>query len=214
MSTVSSLCLRLYLHFFSVTYPYTLTLYVSYSLFPTSNLYLQPSLSFFSDRYLFSHHLATIRTNDYLSTQFQSRNDSYESDSISVPSRNTILSDDSSSVFGYRHSRGSFNDQSDDHVSRSGDEGEATLVSDLGPKMRVHGRAPWETAEDFVSIRDRSHSPDGMSIFGPRKSGRSVIRDLTGRPMRSPSIPRLSFDSFSSSSQKGKAPKGSHGALQ
>lgn len=157
---------------------------------------------------------------DHFSTSSQHRYDSYESDTISashVTSRNTILSDDFYSVRGFQSSRGSLDDHSDDHVSQSGDEAETTHVSYLGPKMRVHGRAPWEITRDYDSAHDRSLSPDGMSIFGTRKSGKSALRGIalgSGRSMRSPSIPRLSSDSFSTSSQKGKVAKSSQAALQ
>ena len=92
-------------------------------------------------------------------------------------------------------------------------------MSLLGPKMRVHSRAPWETGEDEDGDSDNDDSGiDSLSIFGGKKSGRSMIRGLgfgaskatTQRPsLESASKGKHSFDTASSSMGSG-----SHSALQ
>jgi hypothetical protein len=85
--------------------------------------------------------------------------------------------------------------------------------------MRVHSRAPWETGEDEDENADNDDSGmDNLSIFGGKKSGRSVIRGLgfgtskatTQRPsLESTSKGKRSFDTTSSTMGSG-----SHSALQ
>ncbi|KAI5123559.1 hypothetical protein M0805_003378 [Coniferiporia weirii] len=103
-----------------------------------------------------------------------------------------------------------------DDNDEDGDPG--MRMSLLGPKMRVHSRAPWEEDEDSLSGSDLDDGGnDKHSIFGDRKSSRPVIRGF-GFGSKSP-VPRPSFDSSTVSKGKhsietvsGVSPSGTSGS--
>lgn len=106
-------------------------------------------------------------------------------------------------------------------ITQSEDDDDTNVrLSLMGPKMRVHSRAPWE--EDGIDASESDHEDSGMdgrSIFGGKKSGFAMMRGL-GFGARSP-VPRPSFESSSTSKDKrslessssGTA-SSSHGVLQ
>lgn len=88
------------------------------------------------------------------------------------------------------------------HSNHEEDSEPETRLSLMGPKMRVHSRAPWEEDEsNSVSGSEQDDSGiDGMSIFGGRKSSLAVMRGL-GFRSKSPA-PRPSFESGATSRDK------------
>lgn len=90
----------------------------------------------------------------------------------------------------------------DGHVIADDADSE-TRMSLLGPKMRVHSRAPWETGEDDDPDSDLDDSgTDNLSIFGGKKTGRAMIRGL-GFGSSKASGARPSIESYATS--KGKS---------
>lgn len=125
------------------------------------------------------------------------------------------LSEDTYSV---RDSCALEEDIDESSINQTDDDETDTRLSLMGPKMRVHSRAPWE--EETVSEHDQEDSGmDGMSIFGGKKGGLSVMRGL-GFGSKSPA-PRPSFESTSTSKDKRSfetntsgTGSSSHGVLQ
>ncbi|KAH8120215.1 hypothetical protein DFH11DRAFT_1539408 [Phellopilus nigrolimitatus] len=85
------------------------------------------------------------------------------------------------------------------NLNPADDEDPEMRMSMLGPKMRVHSRAPWE--EDDGSPSDSDSGNDNLSVFGGKKPSRAVMRGL-GFRSKSPA-PRPSFDS--STTSKGRS---------
>lgn len=100
------------------------------------------------------------------------------------------------------------------------DDDTETRLSLMGPKMRVHSRAPWEEDDARISESDlEDGGMDSRSIFGGKKGGFAMMRGL-GFGARSP-IPRPSFDSATASKDKRSLESSSsgtagssHGVLQ
>ena len=90
----------------------------------------------------------------------------------------------------------------DDNTTTIDDTDSETRISLLGPRVRVHSRAPWETGEDDNQDSDNDDGgTDGSSIFGGKKNGRSMIRGLGFGSNKAPG-PRPSLDSCTPSRGK------------
>lgn len=102
------------------------------------------------------------------------------------------------------HGDGEYADEDED-TSAHADEGlPESRLSLMGPKMRVHSRAPWEDEEDADcdSLYDDGGA-DNQSIFGGKsKTPKFAMMRGLGFGAKSP-VPRKSSDSASTS--KGKA---------
>ncbi|THH06940.1 hypothetical protein EW145_g3732 [Phellinidium pouzarii] len=86
-------------------------------------------------------------------------------------------------------------------VNPDDDDDPETRMSLLGPKMRVHSRAPWEEDDNNLSSSDADDGGnDSYSVFSGKKSSRAGIRGL-GFGAKSPA-PRPSFDSSTTSRDK------------
>ena len=92
-------------------------------------------------------------------------------------------------------------DQSESNLVPASDEDPDTRLSLMGPKMRVHSRAPWEEEEDMNDPDLSSDSDEGgndtLSIFGGngKKSGRAAVMRGLGFGGKGVA-PRPSFDSI------------------
>ena len=88
------------------------------------------------------------------------------------------------------------------------DQDESELVQDddsrmsmLGPKMRIHGRAPWEMGEDTLDEGDESDSSGKSRIF-TKKSFKGKASKGFGMGTSKPSLPsRPSCESARSGAQ-------------
>lgn len=103
-----------------------------------------------------------------------------------------------------------------------GDQDESELVQDddsrmsmLGPKMRIHGRAPWEMGEGTLDEGDESDSSGKSRIFSKKGSKGKASKGFgmgTSRPSyestRSGALSKGSFETISSNLSN------SQGALQ
>ena len=100
--------------------------------------------------------------------------------------------------------------EDDDEPSQDPTEEENSRISMLGPKMRIHGRAPWEMGEDTLEEGDESDSSGKSRIFGTRrhrKKGGGVMKGFgLGSSNSRPSLAtRPSYES----SRSGARSKGS-----
>lgn len=113
----------------------------------------------------------------------------------------------------YRSSYASSNayDEDDNEPSQEiTDVGDDSRMSMLGPKMRFHGRAPWEMGEEPLDEGDESDSSGKSRIFGSKRSrgkGDGITKGFgVGAANSRPSLPsRPSYDS----SRTGQRSKGS-----
>lgn len=115
------------------------------------------------------------------------RRPSYASEPRSSSSDRGCLDDPAASALDlevdYRASYASSDLYDDDGGPVSGSaEDEDSRMSMLGPKMRFHGRAPWELGEDTWEEGDESDSSGKSRIFGSkrnRKKGEGLMKGFT-----------------------------------
>lgn len=90
--------------------------------------------------------------------------------------------------------------EDDDEPNPDSAEEEDSRMSMLGPKMRFHGRAPWEMGEDTLEEGDESDSSGKSRIFGSkrnRKKGEGLMKGFVlGTSSSRPSLgTRPSYES-------------------
>jgi hypothetical protein len=106
-----------------------------------------------------------------------SRRHQFSSEPRSPMSDREFLHDPSASGLDldddYRSSYASSNTYDDDneHTLSTVDVDEDTRMSMLGPKMRIHGRAPWEKGENTLEEGDESDSSGKSHAFSTKRAG-------------------------------------------
>lgn len=79
-------------------------------------------------------------------------------------------------------SKDHFENDNDDSRG-SAEAGDESRMSMLGPKMRIHGRAPWEMGEDMLEEADESDSSGKSRVFSGKRGKGKGIKGF-GKPKR------------------------------
>jgi hypothetical protein len=113
---------------------------------------------------------------------------------LNDPSASSLDLDDD-----YRSSYASSNtyDEDNENTLNAADVEEDPRMSMLGPKMRIHGRAPWEMGEDTLEEGDESDSSGKSRAFSTKRAqgkGEGFIKSF-GRSSSNPLASRRSNES-------------------
>jgi hypothetical protein len=101
----------------------------------------------------------------------------------------------------YRSSYASSNtyEEDNEHILNLADVEEDSRMSMLGPKMRIHGRAPWEMGEDTLEEGDESDSSGRSYTFGTKRAkgkGEGIMKGFRNSSSQRPTVvSRLSNES-------------------